>query len=168
MAKFTSIIALGILISLAIVCPMILAWCSWEPFHPAVFHPSIHSLNRSSSCVSSIHSLNGFIQLCFIHSFIDAAYAFNRLITLLHSVFALSNSKFSMNTCLDSGSYMALFTDETNFCENFVKSSTEPSIISINKVDLCLNSSALSQAIKARKQHCSKMASSNQICSCRS
>ena len=121
----------------AMICPMILAWRSWGPI--------------------PIVSL--------IHSSIGAPSAFNGLITLLHSVFAFSNAKVCINTCVTSESEMALFTAETNLCKTSVKASLEPCTISVNKVHFFLNST-LSQALKAAKGHYSIVASSNWICSC--
>ena len=49
----------------------------------------------------------------------------NNLITLSHCALAFSNVTIFNNTCLESGSYMALFTAETNLCKKSVKASPE-------------------------------------------
>lgn len=69
---------------------------------------------------------------------------------LFTSVFEFSY-KFSINTCFESGSDVALFTAETNLCgkQKSLKASQEPRLIFVNDVDFSLDSSVLSRALKA-------------------
>lgn len=78
-----------------------------------------------------------------IHLSIGTACIFNSLILSLRLVFENLNAKISINTCLASGSNMALFIVETNLCKNkqIVKASPESCIIFVHEVDFFQGSS---------------------------
>lgn len=103
------------------------------------------------------YKLEPILVVSFIHSSMCAFQAFDGVIPSLHSVFAFSSAKVSINTCLTSGSDTAFFTAETNIC--FKKKS-------VNEVDLIsLSYIILSKGLKASKQHCSIVTELNCFCS---
>lgn len=91
--------------------------------------------------------------LALIHLSIGAAPV--RLNNFFTFCIVFSNAKVSSNTCLRSGSGMALSTAETNLCKKSAKPSPEPCLIFVTEVDFFLGSSTLSQALKVTKWHCS-------------
>lgn len=84
--------------------------------------------------------------------------AFDGVIPSLHSVFAFSSAKVSINTCLTSGSDTAFFTAETNICLKKKTSERGGSYIIILH--------HLSKGLKATKQHCSIVTELNCFFSC--
>jgi hypothetical protein len=57
------------------------------------------------------------IFIFFIHSSTGSSHAFSGLTTFLLSAFTFSNAKVTINTYLELGSDMVLFTAEINLCK---------------------------------------------------
>lgn len=82
----------------------------------------------------------------------DADLAFKSLIKILHSDWAFSKIKDSINICLTLGSDIISFTLEINlYKRKSVKASFGPSVILVEDWDLFPDSSCFSQAFRTSR-----------------